>query len=198
MNVRFRSWALWSAVLVTWLVSAEAQAADALTHPPGCALQSLRVVRSSGDTVEHLGAEPGLPELCRLKRTSDAEGLFYLGLWRIDWPGAGQAYPAIRTAMLGASGTRTSFVTRSWSGMQWMDSYRNEGEEFVPVGGIRHRAPRLAHEREGIEGNTYHSVITPLDRHGNRRHAQDPRAADFRAVLWAENHLECRPDREDC
>lgn len=158
--MRFRSWTLWSAALITWLVSTEAQAADALTRPPSCAPQSLRVVRSSGDTVDHLGAEPGIPELCRLKRTSDGEGLFYLGLWRIDWPGAGQAYPAIRAAMLGPPGTRTSFVTRSWPGMQWIDSYRNEGEELVTVSGTRHRTLRLAHEREGIEGNTYHSVIT--------------------------------------
>ena len=57
-------------------------------------------------------------------------------------------------------GTRTSFVTRSVPGLQWTDSYMNEGVEAITVDGTPRPALRLAHEREGIEGNTYHSVIT--------------------------------------
>ena len=128
--------------------------------PPACPARPVRVVRSAGGTVDYRGSVPGIPELCRLRRTGDGEGDFYLGVWRSDWPGAGQAYPAIRAAIHGAAGTRTSFVTRSVPGMQWIDSFINEGVETVTVGGTAREALRLAHEREGIEGNTYHSVIT--------------------------------------
>lgn len=137
-----------------------APAAAAAGPPPACPAGPVRVVRSAGGTVDYLGSVPGIPELCRLRRTSDGEGDFYLGVWRSDWPGAGQAYPAIRAAIRGAAGTRTSFVTRSVPGMQWIDSFINEGVETVTVGGTARPALRLAHEREGIEGNTYHSVIT--------------------------------------
>ena len=135
-------------------------AAAAAGPPPACSARPVRVVRSAGGTVDYLGSVPGIPELCRLRRTGDGEGDFYLGVWRSDWPGAGQAYPAIRAAIHGAVGTRTSFVTRSVPGMQWIDSFTNEGVETVTVGGTAREALRLAHEREGIEGNTYHSVIT--------------------------------------
>ena len=127
--------------------------------PPACPPSPLRVVRSAGGVVDYLGAVPGLSELCRMRR-ADGEGDFYLGSWRSDWPGAGQAYPAIRAALHGPVGTRTSFVTRSVPGMQWTDSFTNEGVEAVTVNGENRTALRLAHEREGIEGNTYHSVIT--------------------------------------
>lgn len=128
--------------------------------PPPCPPHPVRVVRSTGGTVDYLGSVPGIPELCRLRRTSDGEADFYLGIWRSDWPGAGQAYPAIRAAIHGPKGMRTSFVTRSVPGMQWIDSYTNEGVETLIVGGTARQALRLAHEREGVEGNTYHSVIT--------------------------------------
>ena len=82
--------------------------------PPACPAQPVRVVRSIGGTVDYLGSGPGIPELCRMRRTADGEGEFYLGIWRSDWPGAGQAYPAIRIAIHGPAGTRTSFVTRSF------------------------------------------------------------------------------------
>ena len=134
--------------------------AVAAEPPPACPTYPVRVVRSTGGTVDYLGSVPGIPELCRLQRTGDGEGDFYLGVWRTDWPGAGQTYPAIRTAIHGPVGTRTSFVTRSVPGMQWIDSYTNEGVEALSVGGTARRALRLAHEREGIEGNTYHSIIT--------------------------------------
>ncbi len=147
------------AVSVLPLLMAPASAAAA-GPPPACPADPVRVVRSAGGTVDYLGNVPGIPELCRMRRTSDGEGEFYLGMWRSDWPGAGQAYPAIRAAIQGSVGTRTSFVTRSVPGMQWIDSYTNEGVETLTMGGTARQTLRLAHEREGIEGNTYHSVIT--------------------------------------
>src|SRR3954451_10634622 len=143
-------------VLVT-TIPISGKAADL---PPACPAHALRVERSVGGVVDYVGSVPGVPELCRMRRTSDGEGDFYLGVWRSDWPGAGQAYPAIRAAIHGRAGTRTSFVTRSFPGMQWIDSYTNEGIETVLVGGLVRQALRLAHERNGIEGNTYHSIIT--------------------------------------
>ncbi len=141
------------------LVTAPGSAAAA-EPPAACPADPVRVVRSVGGTVDYLGSVSGIPELCRLRRTSDGEGEFYLGMWRSDWPGAGQAYPAIRAAIHGSVGTRTSFVTRSAPGLQWIDSYTNEGVETLMVGGTARPALRIAHERKGIEGNTYHSVIT--------------------------------------
>ena len=87
-------------------------------------------------------------------------GEFYFGVWRNDWPGAGQAYPVMRAVFTGGTGARASFVTRSYPGLQWTDSFINEGVEPLTVEGRRYAALRVAHEREGIEGNTYHSVIT--------------------------------------
>jgi hypothetical protein len=136
-----------------------APALAAAEAPPACPSNPTRVVRPAGGVVDYLGTVPGLPELCRMRR-GDGEGDFYLGVWRSDWPGAGLAYPAIRAAMHGPAGTRTSFITRSVPGLQWTDSYTNEGVESVTVNGESRPALRLAHEREGIEGNIYHSIIT--------------------------------------
>lgn len=106
-----------------------------------------------------LGPLPGIPELCRMAR-ADGTGDFYFGAWRSDWPGAGLAYPAIRAVVLGAAGARASFVTRSAPGLQWTDIFINRGIEAIEVDGHRYDALKLAHERVGIEGNTYHSIIT--------------------------------------
>ncbi len=60
----------------------------------------------------------------------------------------------------GPKGARADFVTRSVPGLQWTDRFINEGVETVRVGDTDHPALRVAHERKGIEGNTYHSIIT--------------------------------------
>ena len=127
--------------------------------PPACPQEPTRIVRSRGGVNEYLGSVPGVPELCRMRR-SDGIGEFYLGIWRSDWPGAGQAYPVIREVIHGGQNARKNFVTRAWPGMQWIDSFINEGVENVVVAGVSRPALRLAHERTGIEGNTYHSIIT--------------------------------------
>lgn len=131
----------------------------AAAAPAACPPSPVRVVRSAGGIIDYVGAVPGIPELCRVRR-SDGEGEFYFGVWRSDWPGAGQAYPALHAAIYGPQGTRTSFVTRSVPGLQWNDSIINEGVETVTVGGVAYQTLRIAHERDGIEGNTYHSIIT--------------------------------------
>ena len=78
----------------------------------------------------------------------------------MDWPGAGAAYPAMKTAIAGPPGTRAAFVTRSYPGLQWTDTIINEGVEPLVIDGRTYRTLKMAHEREGIEGNIYHSIIT--------------------------------------
>lgn len=144
------------AILALGLLAGPAFAAEA---PAACPAQPTRVVRSAGGTNDYLGVVPGIPDLCRMQR-SDGLAEFYLGSWRSDWPGAGQAYPAIRAVLDGGPGTRSSFVTRSVPGQQFTDTFIHEGPDPLTVDGVRYATFKLAHEREGIEGNTYHSVIT--------------------------------------
>lgn len=127
--------------------------------PASCTPTPLEVVRSRGGVIDYLGAVSNIPDLCRVVRSGE-EGLYYFGLWKTDWPGAGEAYPAIKAVMSGPFNTRTDFVTRSVPGMQWVDSFINEGIETVMVDGVPYETLRLAHERRGIAGNTYHSIIT--------------------------------------
>lgn len=133
-------------------------AAEAMT-PAACPPQPTRVVRSRGGVIDYLGTVPGIPILCRMVR-SDGAGDFYFGAWRSDWPGTGLAYPALRSVLLGGFNARTSFVTRSYPGLQYTDTFINEGIAPLVIDGKRYDALRLAHERNGIEGNTYHSIIT--------------------------------------
>ncbi len=134
-------------------------AAIASQSPPACPSEPTRVTRSVGGVNDYFGSAPGIADLCRMSRP-DGPGDFYYGAWRSDWPGAGQAYPAILAVVAGGMGTRASFVTRSYPGMQWADTFINEGPDTVVVDGVSHATFKLAHERQGIEGNTYHSVIT--------------------------------------
>jgi hypothetical protein len=148
-----------AALTVAALLAAPALAAAA-DVPVACPSDSVRVVRSAGGVIDYLGSVPGIPELCRMQRTGDGPGDFYFGIWRSDWPGAGEAYLALWAVIHAAAGARTTFITRSWPGLQWVDSFTNGGIEIVTAGGTAHRALRIDHEREGIEGNTYHSIIT--------------------------------------
>lgn len=145
--------ALGAALLVPTL---PARAAEPVV---ACPPQPVRVVRSAGGVVDYRGTVPHVPDLCRMSR-GDGDGAFYLGAWRSDWPGAGQAYPALADVFAGGTGTRASFITRSVPGLQWRDTFAHEGIEPLTIDGQRYDTIRLVHDREGIEGNTYHSIIT--------------------------------------
>lgn len=138
------------------LAAAPAHAADI---SPACPPRPIRVVHSVGAPTTYTGVYPGIAELCHLG-PSGTGGYFYYGIWSMDWPGAGAAFPAMKTAINGAPGTRVAFVTRSYPGLQWTDTIINEGIEPLVINGRTHRTLKMAHEREGIEGNTYHSIIT--------------------------------------
>ncbi len=127
--------------------------------PAACPTSPTRVVRSAGGVTEYTGTFKGIPELCAMQRP-DGAGYFYYGAWRSDWPGAGDAYPALRTVLSGPAGTRASFTTHSVPGMQWVDTLANEGTGTLVVDGQPHVVLQLAHERTGFDGNTYHSIIT--------------------------------------
>ena len=147
------------AALAQLAVSCAALPALAAPSSPACPPEPTRVTRSTGGAVDYLGSVPGIVDLCRMRRL-DGTGDFYYGAWRSDWPGAGLAYPAILAVVAGGTGTRSSFVTRSYPGLQWTDTFANEGPDIVTVEGVAYPTFKLAHERSGIEGNTYHSVIT--------------------------------------
>ena len=147
------------APLAIALISIATPAAAAPDLPAACPSVPVRVLRSNGPATEHSGIYQGIPDLCYQIRGT-IPGYFYYGVWNTEWPGAGDAYPAIKTAMNGAKGVRTQFITRSLPGWQWIDSFVNEGIEPMTVGDRSYMVLRLAHEREGIEGNTYHSIIT--------------------------------------
>ena len=66
----------------------------------------------------------------------------------------------IRRVLHGAKGAREEFVTQAGPGYEWRDIYVNEGVEEVALPGRTVRAARLAHERIGINSNTYRSVVT--------------------------------------
>ncbi|MDT7952559.1 MAG: hypothetical protein RQ966_13735 [Acetobacteraceae bacterium] len=127
--------------------------------PVACTPTPIEVVRSRGGTIDYLGSVSNIPDLCRVVRSGEA-GDYYYGVWKSDWPGAGQAYPALKTVINGGLNSKASFITRSFPGMQWVDTLVNEGLEYVSVDGRPYATLRVMHEREGIEGNTYHSRIT--------------------------------------
>lgn len=127
--------------------------------PAACPATPIEVVRSRGGVIDNLGSVREIPDLCRITRSGET-GDYYYGIWKTDWPGAGDAYPAIKSVILGGLNARASFVTRSVPGWQWTDTFVNEGFQYLDVDGRPYRTLRIMHERSGIEGNTYHSVIT--------------------------------------
>lgn len=153
--MRLRCWTVLLSVAACGLAPALAVA----QVPAACPSVPITVIRSRGGEIEYRGTVPNVPDLCRQVR-ADGPGDYYFGLWRVDWPGAGQAYPAIKNVALGAPGTRIDFITRSVPGLQFVDSFINEGTAPMTVDGNTFQALRLAHERKGFDGNTYHSIIT--------------------------------------
>ena len=145
-----------AALVLLCIAAAPVAAADG---PAACPPKAARVVHSNGNPTVYNGTYPEIPDLCRMG-PANANVYFYFGIWNSDWPGAGAAYPAMKTAIDGPPGTRVAFVTRSYPGLQWTDTIINEGPDPLTVGGQTYRTLKMAHEREGIEGNTYHSIIT--------------------------------------
>jgi hypothetical protein len=147
---------LWSVLPCTMAAAGAVAQAE---PPAACPPAPVRIVHSRGAPTEYGATYPGIPDLCLMRR-ADGAGYAYFGAWRAEWPGAGLAYPALKTVLAGPKGTRVTFVTRSVPGMQWDDTLINQGTEPLTVGGRIYQTVKLAHERAGIEGNFYHSIIT--------------------------------------
>ncbi len=133
--------------------------AMAAAAPPPCPPAFGVVARSVGPAAIYLGADPADPELCRMKRGNDVAE-FYFGIWNKAWPGAEAARRAFRTIYAGPPGTSVTFDVSAGPGLQWHDTLRNGGMETLRVLGQSFPTMRVIHEREGFDGNSYHSIIT--------------------------------------
>ena len=118
-----------------------------------------RIEQKGGPTMEYLGAVPGSPDLCRMRIGGEAVQGWY-GIWLTDWPGVTEAYPALTKAMRGGTGAVEGFDVDMAPGYAYHDLIRNEGVEHINLLGKSYDAIKLAHYREGADGNAYRSVST--------------------------------------
>lgn len=128
-------------------------------YPLSCPAAGSRVEQKGGPALEFLGASPSNPDLCRMRVAGETMEAWY-GVWATDWPGAAEAYPAMRRVIQGRTGEVAAFDTHAGPGLQWHDLVRNEGIEDIKLLGATYRALKLSHYREGYGGNTYRSVST--------------------------------------
>ncbi len=127
--------------------------------PKSCPDAGARVEQKGGPTFEFLGASPTDPDLCRMKVGGEAVEAWY-GIWLTAWPGAETAHRALQRVMASRTGDAVGFDVTAGSGLQWHDIVRHDGIEEIKLLGKTYRAIKLAHYREGFDGNTYRSVST--------------------------------------
>ena len=128
--------------------------------PPSCPKAGSRVEQKGGPTLLFMGISNGNPDLCHMK-VGDDEMDAWFGIWGTTWPGAEAGYRAIQRAVHGRTGDVFGFDTTAQPGVAaWHDLVRNDGVEQIPLLGRTYRAVKLAHYREGFNGNTYRSVAT--------------------------------------
>ena len=124
-----------------------------------CPAAGGRVEQKGGPTMEYLGSVPGTPDLCRMRVGGETAEAWY-GVWLTDWPGADLAYPALKTVIAGGTGATEGFDSRTGPDTAYHDFIRNEGVEHIKLLGHTYDAIKLAHYREGYDGNSYRSVST--------------------------------------
>ncbi len=124
-----------------------------------CPAPGSRVEQKGGPTMEYLGAVPGQPDLCRMRVGGDLVQGWY-GIWLTDWPGYTEAYPALTRVMRGGTGAVEGFDVETGPDHAYHDLIRNEGVEHIKLLDKTYDAIKLAHYREGTNGNTYRSVST--------------------------------------
>ncbi len=127
--------------------------------PPPCPAAGGIVERSVGPATVYLGSDPADPALCRIRRGTDT-GTFWFGAWNTAWPGADAARAGFASIWNGPTGATAKFDVSAGPGLQWHETLRNEGPETLRVLDHSYRTIRYSHEREGFDGNTYHSIIT--------------------------------------
>jgi len=126
--------------------------------PTACPAAGARVETKGGAASEYLGGT-ATPDLCRV-RIGGQEVQAWFGIWLTTWPGAEQAYPAMKRVMGGRTGDIAGFDVRMAPGYAFHDLLRNEGIESIRLLGTTYQAMKLSHYREGYEGNIYRSVST--------------------------------------
>jgi hypothetical protein len=85
----------------------------------------------------------------------------WFGIWSTDWPGAQPAAKALAEIMHSKTGAVAGFDTVAVPGIaQWHDLIRNDGVEDIILLGHTYHTLKLAHYREGYDGNGYRSVAT--------------------------------------
>ena len=127
--------------------------------PRACPAAGSRVEQKGGPTMEYLGSVPGSPDLCSMRVGGDLVQGWY-GIWLTDWPGANEAYPALTNVLRGGTGAVEGFDVTTGPNHAYHDLIRNEGVEHVKLLGTNYDAVKLAHYREGANGNVYRSVST--------------------------------------
>jgi hypothetical protein len=127
--------------------------------PRSCPAEGSRVEQKGGPTFEFLGASAANPDLCRMRVGGQVVEAWY-GIWLTVWPGADTAYRALQRVINSRTGDAVGFDVSAGPGLQWHDIIRHDGVEDIKLLGKTYRAVKLAHYREGYDGNTYRSVAT--------------------------------------
>lgn len=127
--------------------------------PKSCPDAGARVEQKGGPTFEYQGASPTDPDLCRMKIGGESVEAWY-GIWVTTWPGADVAHRAIQRVIASRTGDAVGFDVVAAPGSQWHDIVRHDGIEEIKLLGKTYRAIKLAHYREGDNGNIYRSVST--------------------------------------
>lgn len=124
-----------------------------------CPAAGARVEQRGGPTIDYDGADPGNPDLCRMRFDGQpAEGWF--GIWLTGWPGAKDASTAMGRVIRGRIGDVEAFVVRMSPERTYYDILRNEGIEDLRLSDRAYRTVKVSHYREGAPPNTYRSVVT--------------------------------------
>lgn len=127
--------------------------------PPPCPAAGSRVEQRGGPTTEFLGASAENPDLCRMK-VGGEELEAWFGIWGRGWAGGDYAYRAIQRILRSRTGDVVGFDTVATPEIKWHDLIRHDGVEEIKLLGKVWKAVKLAHYREGFDGNTYRSVST--------------------------------------
>lgn len=141
------------------IIGGNTEAVSGPVSPLACPKADGRVEQKGGPTFEYLGADPANPAMCRMRVGGEAVEGWY-GIWLTAWPGVEQAGPALTRVMQRGTGAVEAFDVRMAPGYHFHDMIRNEGVETITLLGKRYRAIKLAHYREGFDGNIYRSVST--------------------------------------
>ena len=127
--------------------------------PRSCPANGSRVEQKGGPTLEFLGAVDDKPDLCRM-RVGGQEIEAWYGIWLTTWPGADTAYRALQRVINSRTGDVVAFDVSAGPGLQWHDLIRHDGIEEIKLLGKTYRTIKIAHYREGFDGNAYRSVAT--------------------------------------